>query len=158
VLADVTVQLGHERLAEPHHLGVGPALGLEVRPTLAAADRHAGQRILEDLFKAKEFHDPEVDRRMKTQATLERAERGVELDPETAVDLHGAAVVDPGHPEDDLAFGFAQPPNHLGVDVLGVLLNHRPEAGQYLVDGLVELALARVATRDLFVDVMQLFV
>src|SRR5690606_14796297 len=38
VLADVAVQLGHERLAEPHHLAVGAALGVEVRAALAAPD------------------------------------------------------------------------------------------------------------------------
>jgi hypothetical protein len=43
VLTDVPVQLGHERLAEPHHLAVGPILGIEIGAALAAADRHPGQ-------------------------------------------------------------------------------------------------------------------
>ena len=36
--ADVTGELGHERLAEAHDLGVGPAVRVEVGPALAAAD------------------------------------------------------------------------------------------------------------------------
>ena len=49
---------------------------------------------------------------------------------EAAVDLNGSAVVDPGHPKDDLAFRFAQPPDHFGVDVLGVLLGDLFEFGR----------------------------
>lgn len=31
-------------------------MGIEIRPTLCATNRHAGQCILEDLLKAKEFN------------------------------------------------------------------------------------------------------
>ena len=36
--ADVTIQLGHERLAETHNLSVAAATGVEVAAALAAAD------------------------------------------------------------------------------------------------------------------------
>ena len=60
VLAEVAVQLGHEALAEAHHLVVAAALGVEVAATLAAADRQPGQRILEGLFETEELDDAEV--------------------------------------------------------------------------------------------------
>ena len=120
VLPEVAVELGHEGLAEPHDLGVGAALGVEVRPALAAADRHAGERVLEDLLEAEELHDAEVDAGVEPQAALVGPERGVELDPEAAVDLHLAPVVDPRHPEDDLPLRLADPLDHPGVGVLRV--------------------------------------
>src|SRR5699024_3728348 len=86
VLAHVAVQLGHERLAEPHDLAVAAAVRVEVGAALAAADGQAGQRVLEDLLEAEELHDAEVHRGMEPQAALVRAERGVVLDAEAAVD------------------------------------------------------------------------
>jgi hypothetical protein len=53
VLAELAVQLGHERLAEPPDLGVRPPLRVEVRATLATADRHAGECVLEDPLEAR---------------------------------------------------------------------------------------------------------
>src|SRR5690606_500199 len=88
VLTDVAVQLGHEGLAEAHDLAVGTAPGVEVRAALAPADRHAGERVLEDLLEPEELHDAQVDRRVEAQAALERTQRRVVLDPEAAVDLH----------------------------------------------------------------------
>src|SRR5690606_22472655 len=60
VLADVPVQLGHERLAEPHDLALGTALGVEVGAAFAAADGQPGERVLEYLLEPEEFHDPQV--------------------------------------------------------------------------------------------------
>jgi hypothetical protein len=88
-------------------ISASDALGVEVRAALAAADRHAGQRVLEDLLEAEELDDPEVDARVEAQAALVGAERRVELHAEAAVDLHLALVVDPRHAEDDLALGLA---------------------------------------------------
>src|SRR5699024_6564424 len=114
VFADVAVELGHERLAKAHDLALRAPLGIEVRAALAAADGQPGERVLEHLLEAEELDHAQVDRRMKTQAALVRPERRVELDPETTVDLNLAAVVDPGHPEDDLAFGLADALEQLG--------------------------------------------
>ncbi len=91
VLAEVAVQLRHERLAEAHHLGVGAALGVEVGAALGASDRQRGERVLEDLLEAEELHDAEVHGRVEPQTALERTERGVELDAETAVELRASA-------------------------------------------------------------------
>src|SRR5690606_1437529 len=97
---------GHERLAEPHDLAIAAALGIEVRAALAAADRHARQGVLEDLLVPEELDDREVDAGVEAQAALVGAEHRGELDPEAAVDLHGALIIDPRHAEDDLPLGL----------------------------------------------------
>jgi hypothetical protein len=93
---------------------------------------------------------------VEPQAILERPERGVELHPETAVDLHRAGIVEPGHPEDDLPLGFAQPADQAVAREVRVLVDDRSEAGQHLVDGLMEFLLTGVAARHLVIDVVQL--
>ena len=149
VLAEVTVQLGHEALAEPHDFAVAASLGIEIRAALGAADRHAGQGVLEDLLEAEELDDPEIDRRVEAQPALVRAECAVELHPEAAVDLHVAIVVLPGHAEDDLPLRLADALDDLVLGILGVLFEHRSESLQHLVDGLVEFVFARIAADDL---------
>jgi hypothetical protein len=57
VLAEVAVQLVHERLAEAHDFGIRPAVRVEVAAALRAADALTGQRILEDLLEAEELDD-----------------------------------------------------------------------------------------------------
>ena len=76
--------------AEAHDFFVRFAFGVEVRAAFAAADGQAGQGILEYLFKAEEFDDAQVHRRMETQSAFERAEGAVEFNPEPAVDLYVA--------------------------------------------------------------------
>src|SRR5690606_19746255 len=90
--ADVAIQLGHERLAEAHHFVVALALGVEVRAALAAAHGQRGQGILEDLFEREELKHPDIDRRMKAQAALVRADGAVHLDAVATVDAHLALV------------------------------------------------------------------
>src|SRR5690606_38867243 len=79
ILAQMTAELGHEGLAEAHDLALAAALGIEVRPALAAADGHSRQRVLEDLLEAQELDRAEHHARMEAQAALVGAERGVEL-------------------------------------------------------------------------------
>ena len=62
VLAEVPVELVHERLAEPHDLGIRTAVRVEVAATLRAADALAGQGVLEDLLEPEELDDREVHR------------------------------------------------------------------------------------------------
>src|SRR5699024_4865324 len=151
VLAHVAVQLGHERLAEPHDLAVAAAVRVEVGAALAAADGQAGQRVLEDLLEAEELHDAEVHRGMEPQAALVRAERGVVLDAEAAVDLHGALVIDPGDTEDDLPLRLAQPHQDAVVLVLGVPGLDDLERLEHLPDSLMELGFSGVAVENLVV-------
>src|SRR5699024_6231153 len=120
VLAHVAVQLGHERLAEAHHLAVAAAVRVEVGAALAAADGQAGQGVLEDLLEAEELHDADIHRRMEAQTALVGTERGVVLDAVAAVDLHRALVVDPRDTEDDLPLRLAQTHEDAVVLVLGM--------------------------------------
>src|SRR5699024_8309370 len=52
IFANVAVQLGHERLAEPHDLTFGPSGRVETCAPLPTADRHPGQGIFEYLLEA----------------------------------------------------------------------------------------------------------
>jgi hypothetical protein len=72
---DVALHLGHERLAEPHHLAVGSALRVEVCAALAGAEGQRRERVLEDLLEREELQHPEIDRRVEPQAALVRADR-----------------------------------------------------------------------------------
>ena len=158
MLPQVAVQFGHEALAESHDLIVGLAFGVEVGSAFSAADRHAGQGVLEDLLEAQELDDAEVDGGVETKAPLVGAERTVELDAEAAVDLDLALVVLPGYPEDDLALRLADALDDLAVRELGVLGQHRSQAVEYFQNGLVELGLPRIASEDLLIDTLNLFV
>ncbi len=151
MLSDVPVQFGHEGLAEPHDLGVRPAVRVEVAAALAAADPEAGQGVLEDLLEAEELHHTDVHRRVEAQAPLVRAERTVELDAVAAVDVDPAPVVLPRDAEDDLPFGLGEP-LHQGHGRVGVLGPGGEDGGQGLEDlpyRLVELGLRGIAALDL---------
>ncbi|MPM16585.1 hypothetical protein SDC9_62966 [bioreactor metagenome] len=155
VLTDVARQLGHERLAEAHHLVVGLVVRVEVGAALAAAHRQPGEGVLEDLFEAEELDDPGVHRGVESQATLVGAERRVELDPVAPVDPDLAGVVDPRDAEHDLALRLDDPVEDRRLDVLGMLGEHRAEALEDLMDGLVEFRFSLVAAYDRVVDHLQ---
>src|SRR5699024_11322900 len=55
--ADMVVQHCHEGLAEAHDFGIRALPGIEIRPTLAAADGQTDESILEDLLEAQELDD-----------------------------------------------------------------------------------------------------
>ncbi len=145
VFAEMTRQLGHERLAEAHDLALRTPLRIEIGAALAAADRHAGQRVLEHLLEAEKLHGAEIDGRVKAQSALERAQRGIELDAEAPVDLHLAFVVDPRHAEDDLPLRLADALDQRILGVVGMLGDHRAEALEHLSNGLMELFLGGIA-------------
>lgn len=148
VLTDVPVELRHERLAEPHDLGVRPAARVEVAAALAAADAETGQRVLEDLLEAEELHDAQVHRRVEPQTTLVRAERAVELHAVAPVDVDLAVVVLPRDTEDDLPLGLHQPLDEGRVRELRTLREGRSQGFEHLVRGLEELGLRRIAPLD----------
>src|SRR5690606_22352363 len=146
-LANVAVELGHEALAEAHDLGVRLALRIEVGAALRAADRQAGDRVLEHLLEAEELHDAEVHGRMKAQPALVRPERAVESDAEPAVDMHFAAIVLPRDAEDDLPLGLADSLDDLVLGILRILAQHRGERLRYLRNGLMKLGFSRISAQ-----------
>ena len=85
---------------------------------------------------------------MEAQPALKRAERAVELDPHSAVDMNLPDVVLPRHPEDNLPLRFAQPFQQPALRVLRVKLEGRCQRRQRLVDGLQELRLGRTPVPD----------
>jgi len=148
VRTDVTEELAHEGLAEPHDLHVALALRVEVRTTLAATHREGRQAVLEDLLESQELEDAEVDARVKPEAALVRTDRAVHLDTVAAVDLHVARVVDPRHAEHDDALGLDDPVDDLGFAVLGALVEDGPDRLHDLAHRLMELILRRVLRLD----------
>src|SRR5690606_24984306 len=105
-----------------------------------------------------ELHGAEIDRRMEAKPALERPERRVELNAEAAVDLHPALVVDPRHPEDDLAFGLADALDQGAFGIVRVFGDDGPETVEHLAHRLVELRLARIASQHLRENRLKLFV
>ena len=114
ICADVPPQLGHKALAEAHHFVVALAFRIEVRTTLAAAHRKRGQRVLEDLLEREKLQDSQIYRGVKAQAALIGADRTIHLDAESAIDLHVALIVEPGHAEHNDPFGFHNPLKDFG--------------------------------------------
>src|SRR5690606_492774 len=149
---EMAVEFGHEGLAKAHDLAIRAAAGVEVGAALAAADRHAREGVLEDLLESEELDDAEVHRRMEAEAALVGSQSRVELHAEAAVDLNLAGVVDPRDPEDDLPLRLADPLDQGIVRIIGMLGDHPAQALQHLVNGLVELSLARIAAQDLGKD------
>ena len=149
MLAQIAVQFGHERLAEAHDLAIGTAARVEIRTALAAADRQAGQCVLEDLLEPEELDDAEVHRGVKADAALIGAERRVELNSEAAVDFDLAIVVHPGNAEDDLPFRFADSLDKGMVEIFGMLGDHAAEAFENLPNGLMKFAFSVISLDDL---------
>ena len=137
-------ELSHEGLAKTHDLGVGLALGVEIRAALAATHGQAGEGVLEDLLEAEELDDRQVDGGVEAQAALVGAEGGVELDAEAAVHVDVALVISPRDAELELALRFDDTVDDGQVGVLGVTLREGGDGQKDLVDGLVELGLGGV--------------
>ncbi len=143
-LPDVALQLGHERLAEAHHLGVTAVLRVAVRTALGASHGQGGERVLQHLLEREELEHPHVDARMEAQPALVGADRARHLDAVAAVHLDLAPVVDPWHAEHDHPLGLDEPLQDLRLHVLGMALEHRRERVDHLLHCLVELVLAGV--------------
>lgn len=158
IFAEMPIQFGHEGLAEAHDLVVGAALRIEIRSTLAAADRHARQRVLEGLLEAEELDGAEKDARMESQATLERTERRIELHAKATVDLHLPPVVDPRYAEDDLALRLADTFDQRAFGIIRMFRHNSSEAVENFMDGLVKFDFPGVAAQNVGVDRLQLFI
>ena len=144
IRANVAIQFAHEGLAEAHHFHVRFALRVKVRTALAAAHRERGQRVFEDLFKAQELDDPEVNGWVKAQAALVGADGVIELDTEAAIYLNISVVIHPGDPEEDGPVRDNDPFVNLGFDKLRVPVNGGLQCGQDFLYCLVELGLAGI--------------
>ena len=147
---DVTVELGHEGLAETHDFAVALAVGIEVGAALTAADGEGGEAVFEDLLEAEELQNAEVYVGSEAETAFVRADCAVELYPVTTVYLYVAVVVNPGYSELDCSFRLGQSFKQSGVLILGVLLNNNFEGFEYLFDCLQELGLVSVALSYLF--------
>ena len=141
----MSVELGHEALAECHDFAVGFALGIEIGAALAAADGKTGQGVFENLLEAQELDDAKVYRRMEAKAALVRSDRAVELYTETIVDLDLALVVNPGNTEEDGSLGCGQTlQQSFLAELLFVCLDDNAERLKDFLDCLVELGLSGI--------------
>ena len=147
-------QLGHERLAEAHDLGVGLALRVEVASALAAAHRQRREAVLENLLEAEELQHAEVDSRVEAQAALVGPDGAVVFDAETAVHVDLALVVGPRHAELDDALGFDHALENGLLLVNRVALDHDTQRLENLGDRLDELGLVCVLLFDVGEDVV----
>jgi len=154
----VTVQLGHEALAETHNFCIGLALRVKVGAALAAAHGQSGQGVLEDLLEAEELDNGEVDGGMEAQAALVRSDSGIELNAVAAVDLDLAVVVNPGNAEGDDALGLYKALDEACLLPLGVLVNDELQALKYLADCLKKLGLVGIALFDGVIDSLKILV
>jgi hypothetical protein len=141
----MSVELGHEALAECHDFAVGFALGIEVGAALAAADGKAGQGVLEDLLEAEELDDAEVYGRMEAKTSLVRADGAVKLDTVTVVNLNLTLVVYPRYTEQDLALGGCETLKQSLFSVLVLVgFDHDAKGLKDFLDCLMELGLCGV--------------
>ena len=141
----MTVQLGHQALAEGHDLPVAFALGVKVAAALAAADGQAGQAVLQNLLKAEEFQNGQVDAGMEPQTALVGADGAVELHPVAPVHLHLALIVHPGDAEKNDPLRLHEPLQQTGLFVLGMLVKHGGNAFQNFRGRLQKFAFVGVA-------------
>ena len=148
----MTLKLSHERLAKTHDFGVRLSLGVEVCAALCAAHGQSGQRVLENLLKAKELDDRQVHRGVETQATLVGAERGIELNAEATIDVNAALIIAPRNAEHELAFRLNNSLENRQILVFGLAGNQRSQCRENLEDGLVEFTLVGVARYQFIED------
>ena len=137
----MAVQLGHERLAETHYLGIAASAYGEVGTTLAAAHGQCCERVFECLFKSEELKYREVCRRVEAQTALIRTYRAVKLHAVTKVYVHLTAVVDPWNAECDDAFRLYDALDNLCFLKLRMLVVHILYGNKHFSDCLQVLCL-----------------
>ena len=124
VRTDVTIQFGHESLAETHDFSIAAPAGCKVATTLTAAHRQRGKCVFERLLEAQELQDREVYRGMETQSAFVWANSAVELHAITDVNVYLALIVGPRNTEGDDAFGLYHPLDNFSFFKLRVLIVH----------------------------------
>lgn len=128
IATHVTIEFGHETLAETHDFVVAFALGVKVATALAAADGERSQAVFEDLFKAEKLDDRQVDGGMESESALVGSDGAVELHSVTFVDVYFAVVVYPGNSEHDDSFGFDKSFEKTCFFISGIGIEHDSEA------------------------------
>ena len=149
VRADVAEKFRHEALAEAHHLTVAAALAgrvgallrIEVRAAFAAAHRERCQRVLEDLLKAEELENREIDRRIKAQSPFVRPDCGVELHAIAAVDANRPRVVNPRNTKHNDALRLDETLKNGILLIFGMGFDDGTERGEDFLGGLEKLRL-----------------
>ena len=141
---NVAIQSRHEALAETHDLGVGLAGGIEVGTALGAAQRQAGQAVLEGLLKAQELDDALINVLLEAQAALVGADSAVELAAPAAVGVPLTIVVAPHNTEGEHTLRLDHTAQQVDLLILGMSIDHRLQRGQHFLDGLDELGLIAV--------------
>ena len=141
---DVALQFSHERLAETHDLTVAFAMGIEIAASLAAADRKAGQTVLEYLFKAEELEHAERYILMEAKASLVRSKGPVELNTVAAVDLDLSFVIDPGDTEFNDTLRLTHPLQKGGFFIFRMCFNDGSKTREHFFDSLQKFGLRSV--------------
>ena len=141
----MAIKLGHEALAEAHHLMVALALRVEIGAALAAAHGKAGQGILEGLLEAEELEDRFVDRGVEADPALIGPDRIVVLDPVAALDADMIIVVLPDDAEADHPVRLGDAPQDLPAVIFLLVLDELENVLCDLGHGLDEFGLAGIA-------------
>ena len=144
VRTDMTLQLGHETLAETHHLGITLPSRREIRTALGTAHRQGRERVLERLLEREELHDTQVHTRVETDTAFVRTDGAVHLNTETAVDLHLTLIVHPRHTEHNDPFGLYNTFHHFLLAQVRICHNHRSNALNYFFYCLMKLVFTGV--------------
>ena len=140
----MTIQLGHESLAETHDFCIATAARIEVRTALSTADGQTSHSILEDLLEAQELDDAQVNRGVKTQAALEGSQSCVVLYTVATVGVPNMVIIFPSYTELDSTLGLNHALQQASLLVLGMSVDNRLQRGQNLFNSLQELGLVRV--------------
>ena len=92
-----------------HDFAIRFSLWIKIAAAFRATHGQASQRIFQNLFKTKKFHDARIYGRMKPQSAFIRPDCAVELNAVSSVDLCATRVVNPGNPECDLPLRLDKP-------------------------------------------------
>ena len=139
--SNVTLEFGHEALAEPHHFVVTLPLGIKIRPAFSTAHGQRGKRVLEYLFECQELQDAQIHGSMEAQAALVRTNCAVHLDAKTAIHQDISLIIKPRHAEHDHTLRFHNPLQQTGRLVFRMLRQHQPQRFEHFLHGLMEFRL-----------------
>src|SRR5690554_4437554 len=142
---NMTVKLGDKGLAELHDFVVGLSFGVEVGTTFTTTHGQRGETVFQNLLKSQKFKNTQVHRCVKTNAPLVRTDGTVHLHPETTVNLHFTAIIQPGHPKHNHPLGFGHTFQNFIFHQSRILHYKRSQTLYYLMYSLVEFGLSRIA-------------